>query len=178
MIYQIKIENNSKQILRYLEILGYTWQSGDKPTEWSPNVCHNCFTVRSEYKMIGHSMEDATMSFEEFKRQNPIQQKHLRSGMVVEYANGERRLVTDIMGKLILISEDGFQPLSEYNEDLTIGDYSNTVINKVGISEPYCLEVMLKGATIVWERPKEVELTMQEIADKFGIPVELLKIKK
>ena len=28
------------------------------------------------------------------------------------------------------------------------------------------------------EIPKEVELTMQEIADKFGIPIELLKIKK
>ena len=178
MIYQIKRNNNSKQILRYLEILGYTWQSGDKPTEWSPSVHHNCFTVWSEHMIIGHSMEDVTMSFEEFKRQNPIQQKHLRSGMIVEYANGKRRLVTDIMGRLVLISEDGFQPLSEYNEDLTIYDCPNTTINKVGISEPYCLDVMLKGATIIWERPKEIELTMDEIAEKFGISVEQLKIKK
>lgn len=178
MIYQIKIENNSKQILRYLEFLGYTWQSGDKPTEWSPNVPHNCFTVRSEYMMIGHSMEDATMSFEEFKRQNPIQQKHLRSGMVIEYANGERRLVADIMGELVLISEDGFQPLSDYNEDLIIDDCPYTTINKIGVSEPYCLEVMLTKATIIWERPEEVELTMEEIAEKFNISVEQLRIKK
>jgi hypothetical protein len=178
MIYQIKIENNSKQILRYLEILGYTWQSGDKPTEWSPSVYHNCFTVWSEHMMIGHSMEDVTMSFEEFKRQNPIQQKHLRSGMIVEYVSGERRLVTDLMGRLVLISEDGFQPLSDYNEDLIIDACPYTTINKVGVSEPYCLEVMLTRATIIWERPKEVELTMEEIAEKFNISVEQLRIKK
>jgi hypothetical protein len=178
MIYKIKIENNSRQILRYLEILGYKWQSGDKPTEWSPHVHYNCLTVRSEYMMIGHSMEDVTMSFEEFKRQNPIQQKHLRSGMIIEYVSGERRLVTDLMGRLVLISEDGFQPLSDYNEDLIIDDCPYTTINKVGISEPYCLEVMLTKATIIWERPKEVELTMEEIAEKFGIDVSQLKIKK
>ena len=178
MIYQIKIENNSKQILRYLEILGYTWQSGDKPTEWYPSVRHNCFTVWSEHMMIGHSMEDVTMSFEEFKRQNPIQKKHLRSGMIIEYADGERRLVADIMGELVLISEDGFQPLSSYDEDLIIGDCSDMIINKVGISEPYCLYAMLTKATIIWERPKEVELTMDEIANKFGISVEQLRIKK
>ena len=178
MIYQIKIENNSRQILRYLEILGYTWQSGDKPTEWYPSVHHNCFTVWSEHMMIGHSMKDVTMSFEEFKRQNPIQKKHLRSGMIVEYINGMRRLVVDIKGELILMSRDGFQPLSDYNEDLIIDDLSNTTINKVGISEPYCLEIMLKEATIIWERPKEVELTMEEIAEKFNIDVKQLRIKK
>ena len=31
---------------------------------------------------------------------------------------------------------------------------------------------------LLWDKSKEVELTMQEIADKFGIPVEQLKIKK
>ena len=36
----------------------------------------------------------------------------------------------------------------------------------------------LYSGKILWEKPKEVELTMQEIADKFGIPVEQLKIKK
>ena len=178
MIYQIKIENNSKQILRYLEILGYTWQSGDKPTEWSPSVHHNCFTVWSEHMMIGHSMEDATMSFEEFKRQNPIQKEHLRSGMVVEYLSGERRLIVDIRGELVLISEDGFKPLSEYNEDLTINDHPDVAINKIGLSCPSSLKGMFFKATIIWERPEAVELTMDEIAEKFGIPVEQLKIKK
>lgn len=36
----------------------------------------------------------------------------------------------------------------------------------------------LDNGKILWEKPTEVELTMQEIADKFGIPVKQLKIKK
>ena len=137
MIYKIKVENNSRQILRYLEILGYKWNSGDRPTEFYPIMPHNCFVA--DDMVISYSVEDVTISFEEFKRQNPIQKKHLRSGMVVEYINGERRLVTDIMGELILISEDGFQPLSEYNEDLTINDHPNVTINKIGLACPSSL---------------------------------------
>jgi hypothetical protein len=39
---------------------------------------------------------------------------------------------------------------------------------------------MLSGnfLKLLWERKKEVELTMDEIAKKFGVPVENLKIKK
>jgi hypothetical protein len=39
---------------------------------------------------------------------------------------------------------------------------------------------MLNGSflKLLWERQKEVELTMDEIAEKFGIPVKNLKIKK
>lgn len=178
MIYQIKIENNSKQILRYLEILGYKWQSGDKPTEFYPIMLHNCFVVCKSDMVISYSVEDVTISFEEFKRQNPIQKKHLRSGMIVEYSNGERKLITDIRGELILISEDGFQPLSEYNENLTINNCPDITINKIGLSCPSSLKGMFFNATIIWERSKEVELTMDEIAEKFGIDVKQLKIKK
>ena len=71
--------------------------------------------------VIAHSIEDETISFLEFKGYNPIRKEDLRSGMVVEYTSGERRLVVDIMGELVLISNYGFQPLSEYNEDLTLG---------------------------------------------------------
>lgn len=176
MIYKIKVENNSRQILRYLEILGYKWNSGDRPTEFYPIMPHNCFVA--DDMVISYGVEDVTISFEEFKRQNPIQKKHLRSGMIVEYINGERRLVTDIMGELILISEDGFQPLSEYNEDLTINDHPNVTINKIGLACPSSLKGMFFRDTIVWERPKEVELTMDEIAKKFNIDVKQLKITK
>nr|DAX08815.1 MAG TPA: YycC-like protein [Bacteriophage sp.] len=36
----------------------------------------------------------------------------------------------------------------------------------------------LSRGKVLWEKSKEVVLTMQEIADKLGIPVEQLKIKK
>lgn len=36
----------------------------------------------------------------------------------------------------------------------------------------------LTSGEVLWEKPKEVVLTMGEIADKFGVPVEQLRIKE
>lgn len=175
----IKIENNLKEILQYLEVLNYTWNSGDKPTEFKPSCPCNCLVVQNNH--IAHDIVEGGMSFEEFKRQNPIKKEHLRSGMVVEYANGERRLVTDFMGELILISNEGVYSLYAYREDLTCY-FHELVINKVFIVSPGALMDMLseKNPCVqIWERPNPVtELTLDEIAEKFGIDVKQLKIKK
>ena len=172
----IKIENNLKEILQYLEVLNYTWNSGEKPTKYRPPCSCTCIVVQNN--RISHDIGSEGMSFEEFKKQNPIQKKHLRSGMVVEYANGKRRFVTEINGELILISNGNFIPLEEFNEDLTIDDES-FVINKVGFPlSAASLYTILVYANFVWERPNPVtEVTLDEIAEKFGIPVEQLRIK-
>lgn len=175
----IKIENNLKEILLYLDILNYTWNDGEKPTEYMPSCLCNCLIVRNN--CITHSIAKEGISFEEFKKQNPIQKKHLRSGMVVEYVNGERRLVVDLMGELILISNEGSHPLSSYREDLTCLFYELT-INKVFIVSPGHLTYMLSKnnpCVQIWKRPNPVtEVTLDEIAEKFGIDVKQLKIKK
>lgn len=179
MTYKIKIENNSRQILRYLEILGYKWQSGDKPTEFYPIMPHNCFVA--DDMVISYSVEDVTISFEEFKKHNPIQKEHLRSGMVVEFKNRQRCLVIDFMGELLLISNEGCcYALSGHKEDLTCL-FDALSINKVFIVSAAHLACMLSKNNSdgqIWERPKEVELTMDEIAKKFNIDVKQLKIKK
>lgn len=173
----IKVENNLTEILQYLEVLNYTWNSGEKPTKYMLSKSCSCLIIRNNCITFGIAKEG--VSFEEFKKHNPIQKKHLRPGMIVEYVSGERRLVANIMGELVLISEDGFQTLSEYNEDLTIDDCPNVTIDKIGLSCPRSLDVMLDIATIIWERPKPVtEVTLQEITEKFNISVEQLKIKK
>lgn len=177
MIYKIKIENNLPKILLYLEILGYKWCSEKKPTRYAPLA--TCGHIRTYNNYIEYISSKEGMSFEEFKIQNPIQKKHLRSGMVVEYANGDRRLVTEIEGILFLISEDGFQPLEDYNEDLTI-DNEDININKIGFLKLKSnLRNMLRNVDFIWERPNPVvEVTFEEIAKKFGISVEQLRIKE
>lgn len=174
----IKVENNLKEILQYLEVLNYVWNSGEKPTEYEPN-CIYCLIVQNN--RITHDIDSEGISFEEFKKQNPIQKRHLRSGMVVEYADGERRLVIDFMGELILISNEGFYSLHAYREDLTCY-FHELVINKVFIVSPGNLIDMLSEENPyvqIWERPNPVtEVTMEEIAKKFNISIEQLKIKK
>lgn len=39
-------------------------------------------------------------------------------------------------------------------------------------------KVMVDGGTILWKKPKEIILTIDEIAEKFGYNVEQIQIKK
>ena len=75
--------------------------------------------------------------------------------------------------------------LEDYNDDLTVIDEHDNSgkwnIDKVFKVTTGCsIDAMLSGSFLepFWKRQKEVELTMDEIAEKFGIPVENLKIKK
>ena len=88
----------------------------------------------------------------------------LKTGMVVECKNGFRYMVitetVDTPGGVangILISANGWMPLSEYNNDLGY-DYSSFSIEKVYKSDIYGLTAMLKDANeIIWEREKEID---------------------
>ena len=108
-----------------------------------------------------------------------MKKSDLKPGMVVEYANSEKRLVVAINAELYLISRSSFMDVKSFNEDLIYN--SDSEINIVKVYQPKeaaSLSTLLQCNNCIWVRPKETVLTMQEIADKFGIPVEQLKIKK
>ncbi len=108
-----------------------------------------------------------------------MKKSDLKPGMVIEYANGERRLVIEFNDELFFLGNYGWGRLKDYPEDLENFN-RNFSIDK--IYKPRFmtgLDSMLKDVyNCIWERPKSVELTMEEIAEKFGIDVEQLKIKK
>ena len=100
---------------------------------------------------------------------------YLKPGYVVEHPDGLKFIIT--------------QDVHDNNFGLQLGksalwsSLSNLeLIDKVyQINKPAALHdtcVQNHHLTLVWEKPKEAELTMQEIADKFGIDVNQLKIKK
>lgn len=108
-----------------------------------------------------------------------MKKSDLRPGMVVEYANSEKRLVVTINAELYLISRASFADVKSFNEDMTCNSDPKLSIAKVyQPKEAASLSTLLQCNNCIWIRPKETVLTMQEIADKFGIPVEQLKIKK
>ena len=108
--------------------------------------------------------------------------KDLKTGMIVELKNSTRYLV---LGD-ILVGIDNQLLLSYYNEDLTLK--SNTDIKGPTICKVYkkydghwgggFKEGLYTDIVLIWERPKVVELSMEEIANKLGIPVTQLRIKK
>ena len=105
----------------------------------------------------------------------------LKPGMVVELKNSKRLMVAEMHSDLFLLGYHMFDNLCNYNEDLTSKCIAHLSICKVyQPRDKYPFDVLLTSqkGTLIWERPKETVLTMQEIADKFGVPVERLKIKK
>lgn len=108
-----------------------------------------------------------------------MKKSDLKPGMVVEYANGDRRLVIEFNNELVLLSNCSWGNLKDYSEDLKSSG-ENFNIDKIYKPQFMTgLDSMLKGVyNCIWERPKSIELTMEEIAEKFGINVEQLKIKK
>ena len=114
-----------------------------------------------------------------------MKKSDLKLGMVVEYRCGEKALVISVNDEVLFSDSNGFMRLKDYNDDLLVIDRHNDSgkwdIDKIFKVTLGCsIDTMLSGnfLKLLWERQKEVELTMDEIAEKFGIPVKNLKIKK
>lgn len=104
----------------------------------------------------------------------------LKSGMVVKTRNKELFLV---VGDL-LISETGFMTLTSFDINL-----KNKLVHTYDIMEIYKSTTQWgngfsKGLYYrskdnpIWKREEIREVTLQEIAEKFDIPVENLRIKE
>ena len=102
---------------------------------------------------------------------------YLKPGYVVEYDDGARFVITqDVHG-----NNFGLQIGASIMWDSSLGRLDD-IVKVYQIDRPGALHKTFihdSHLTLVWEKPKEeVELTMQQIADKFGIDVDQLKIKK
>jgi len=122
----------------------------------------------------------------------------LKSGMTVETRGGEKYLVITGVSSVgrpaidCLVSKDvmySWNNLVNYNDDLISLSCMGVVADIVKVfdcSHPFVFVQSSYKSTdyfgcgrLLWERKEAAkELTMQEIADKFGVNVDLLKIKK
>lgn len=100
---------------------------------------------------------------------------YLKPGYVVEYDDGVRCVLTqDVHGNVFGVEIHNDQHWA------MLKDLSH-IVAVYQITSPSNLhyQVLFESSTKkVWEKPKEIELTMQQIADKFGVDVNQLKIKK
>lgn len=100
---------------------------------------------------------------------------YLKPGYVIEYEDGNKFIITqDVHGNNFGIQLGNAIMWSSL-------DVLDSIVKVYQINRPGALHktfIYDTHLTLVWEKPKEVELTMQQIADKFGIDVNQLKIKK
>lgn len=148
--------NNNGEILN-TSILGMAWHE-EKHTMWYQLATGVTRFVDNIWK---------TMKKKELK-------DYLKPGYVVEYEEGNKfAIIQDVHGNMFGI-QLGKGTLWSSLTDL------NSITKVYQINKPGCLHILHNNdyLALVWEKPKETELTMQQIADKFGIDVNQLKIKK
>lgn len=138
---------------------------------WNDNNNTLTYYVNNIY---GTSAGQTTTMFLKPMKQKELKD-YLKPGYVVEYDDGVRCILTqDVHGNVFGVeihNDQHWTPLSNLSN----------IVAVYQITSPSNLHyaVLFDSSTKkVWEKPKEVELTMQQIADKFGIDVNQLKIKK
>lgn len=97
-----------------------------------------------------------------------MNRSNIEEGYTLINSAGEEYVVVNYKNKRHIV-----RPV--YISENPIDDMMDTELNALG-HYLQIKEVKNKCGKTVWKEPKV--LTMQEIADKFGIPVEQLKIKK
>lgn len=183
-----------KYLLQYLINRGYRWNHKELQTindikyfgtdiievlylDYTPHLLR--YSTAKYLREHLPEYEVITLNDLEMKKQD------IQLGMVIEYHCGKKALVISVNNEVLFSDNNGFMRLKDYNDDLLVIDRHNTSdmwdIDKIFKVTVECsIDTMLNGnfLKLLWERQKEVELTMDEIAEKFGIPVKNLKIKK
>ena len=106
----------------------------------------------------------------------------LKVGMLVELRDGRKYLIAKtIDNELVGTRDSGFMLVERYENDLSFeGCSTNDIVKVYSIrkTKTNMYSYSTNDRDLLFERKEPKELTMQEIADKFGIPVDQLKIKK
>ena len=97
----------------------------------------------------------------------------LKDGMVVEFKNGQKRLV---LGDK-LIGSNAYTYVSNFKENL-VSDIYNLTINKVYKPTAQFLRDIFEDnyLTLIWERKEEpVEMTLAEVCEALGKEIKIVK---
>jgi hypothetical protein len=186
----VKTQEEYDELMEILKAQGYKWNSGVNPAvkkywlkyywlEYKDETTikiskHNRLSFSNKLCYKGKPI----ITLEEYKKEiNNMKKSDLKVGMLVEYRDGQRRMIMPYG----LVDQTGIKchTLESYYEDLKHA-FDDKVLDIVKV-----YDVLLEGfdfecrhRKLLWERKETVELTLEEIADKFGVDVDKLKIKK
>lgn len=144
------------------------------------NYNRELVTNVEEFLERAAKLKGFTYNRKDKKMEKEFTKADLKSGMVVKAKNNKMYLVVGDK----MISDDGFMYLSHYNNDLKnscpefdiVEVHDDVTCWGKGFSKG--LSYVSGEGKLLWKRKELKEYTMQEIADKLGIPVEELRIKK
>jgi len=191
-VMRCKTEEEAKEFCEVMHEAGRNWYSETsylKYTNWG--VCKGETVYYFNEGMCGHihGVQDYTiLEWSDFRKEKEMTKSELKTGMVVECRIGDKCMVLlDTPKGDILLQEDVWLCMGNYKDDMrnTIdGDF-----DIIAVYEPqrYVCEMLRRNwndQKCIWRRSevkevKEVkEVTLSEIAEKFGVDVEDIRIKE
>ena len=170
-VMHCKTKEEAKEFCDYLRHIKVPTLDEDVWRFYKTNTCYNFnnFTYSDVefYTLDGYTILEWSDFTTEFTKAD------LKDGMVVEFKNGQKRLV---LGDK-LIGSNAYTYVSNFKENL-VSDIYNLTINKVykptaqflrDIFEDNCL-------TLIWERKEEpVEMTLAEVCKALGKEIKIVK---
>ena len=156
-----------------------------KINNWILEKEHMCYVFNDNMFL---SKEDAIddgytiLEWEDFMEKE-FTLSDLKVGMLVENRGGDRYIIAQNEGYMFGANETGWMDFDNFKDDMTYTYEPEPyfdIIKVYGIPRlnTNFFNYNIKNRKLLFERKEPKELTMQEIADKFGIPVDQLKIKK
>lgn len=172
-VMRCKTKEEAKEFCDYIDCYGIYYNPDTSFNYHNGNICYNfnvnTFDSKDFYEKYGYTI----LEWSDFK-ENKFAKAYLKDGMVVEFNNGERRLV---LGDR-LIGFDKGNDLVWYLVDLTWGGGDSHSIHKVYKSIAYNFNNIFKDdyLTLIWERKEEpVEMTLEEICAALGKEIKIVK---
>lgn len=166
----IKVENNLKEILTFLEEHGYMWFSGCKPTDgidWK-SKCIIVTNKTLQHTLVG--IEPNMITFEEFKSKYIImERKQIQAGDIVVLTNSSIFTVIEVPSGKYLMPKGSHKAMIKLDEicEQDLSPKSGTSSIK---------EIRNALNEVIWIKP--VEMTIAEIEKALKLTPGTLRIKK
>ena len=177
-----KTEEEAKEFINECYKHGISWRhSCENETNWKlyeKDTYYNCgVELHLSYGNINNGLI-VDLPVVKYKEDNKME---LKEGMIIECRNGDRYLLRNVRGDLILSANKGWVEYVYDNNFIDIaedakafnGDYD---IMKIYESKAYVLEDLFDNNYLdcIWERKEPKKMTLAQISKALGYEVEII----
>lgn len=182
-----KTEEEAKDFCRVMHESGRTWIDYVRYTdetnynEYLEETCYSFNRGKFGYTSLYKKRDYTILKWEDFMEKE-FTKDDLKVGMLVVVRCGYKYLVAknDNEG-MFFTNEEGWTEYNTKHNDMRSAmceDFDIMKVYSMPSKNRDAFNYSTENRTLLFERKEPKELTMQEIADKFNIPVDQLKIKK
>ena len=164
-----KTEEEAKDFCKQMHEHGLKWCNGYSyilKTYYETYEKRTCYIGYGRYSNYDYFIEQGykILEWSDYMKKE-FTKSDLKDGMVVAYANGERRLVLNNF----LIGKDGYFDLSNYSEnlkDINSSDRDIVRVFKINIVTTLDYIFRTENLELIWERTESKKMTTEEMRQK------------